>query len=62
MQPPSTWESLLIGALVILIVFWMRPGIKAAIVRSRQAKPDWRAVLMLLALVILFVMLLAALV
>jgi hypothetical protein len=62
MQPPSTWESLLVGALVILVIFWMSPGIKAALARSRDSKSDWPAALVPLALVILFVIFLIAMV
>lgn len=62
MQTPETWEMILIGALVILLIFWFRPGIKAALERSRQAEKDWKAVLIPLALVVLFVILLISLV
>ncbi|NOT11961.1 MAG: hypothetical protein HOP23_09040 [Methylococcaceae bacterium] len=55
MQTFSTWESLLLGAMVILVIFWMRPGIKAAIAQSRQTKSDWNSVLIPMALVVLFV-------
>jgi hypothetical protein len=58
----STWESLLLGAIVLLVIFWMGPGIKASIERSRKAKADWPALLTPLALVVLLVIFLIAMV
>lgn len=55
MEPPSTWESILIGLIALLMIFWFSPGIKASIERSRQAESDWGAVLLPLAVVVLFV-------
>jgi hypothetical protein len=55
MQTFSTWESILLGAMVILVIFWMRPGIKASMAQSREAKADWGSLLMPMALVVLFV-------
>jgi len=55
MEPPSTWESILIGLIALLVIFWFSPGIKASIERSKQAKSDWGAVLLPLAAVVLFV-------
>lgn len=62
MQNFSTWESLLLGAVVLLVIFWMKPGIKAAMEQSRQAKPDWMGLLVPLALVVLFVIFLVVMV
>lgn len=62
MQTFSTWESLLMGALVLLVIFWMTPGIKAAMEQSRQAKSDWMGLLVPLALVVLFVIILVVMV
>ena len=59
---PAWWEILLGGGLALLMILWFRPGIKAAIERSRIAKKDWPAVLIPLALVVLFVILLTQLV
>jgi hypothetical protein len=55
MQTFSTWETILLGAMVILVIFWMRPGIKSALAQSQQAKSDWSGVLIPMALVVLFV-------
>ncbi|WP_020159052.1 hypothetical protein [Methylobacter marinus] len=55
MEAFSSWESLLLGVMVLLIIFWMRPGIKASFEHSRKAPADWMAVLVPLGLVVLFV-------
>jgi hypothetical protein len=55
------WQQILlgIGAAVILFLFW--PGAKAALEKSRDAEnPDWKGVLIPVALVVLFVILLIA--
>jgi hypothetical protein len=56
------WEILLAGLVAVLIILLFRPGIKAALEHSRQAPKDWPAVLLPLALVVLFVLLLIAMV
>lgn len=62
MAPPNTWETIAFFALGIIVLLWFRPGIKAALGRSRQARErDWRAVAMALAAVVLFVLLLIVL-
>lgn len=62
MQPLSTWENLLLGALALLVIFWMKPGIKAALERSKTAQSDWPGLLIPLVLVVLFVLMLIAMV
>jgi hypothetical protein len=62
MQPLSTWENLLLGALALLMIFWMKPGIKAAMEKSKAAKSDWPGLLIPLVLVVLFVVFLIAMV
>lgn len=62
MGPLSTWENLLLGAAAILVIFWMGPGIKGAMEKSKTAKADWPGVLIPLALVVLFVLFLIAMV
>jgi hypothetical protein len=62
METFSTWESLLLGTLVLLVIFWMRPGIKASIEQSRNAKSDWPGLLVPIGLVVLFVIFLIAMV
>ena len=57
MEQMSTWEMLLLGALVVLVLFWVGPGVKASLEKSRMAENrDWAEVLIPLALVVLFVM------
>jgi hypothetical protein len=62
MEPLSTWENLLLGAVAILVIFWMSPGIQASIEKSKTAKADWPGLLIPLALVILFVLFLVSMV
>jgi hypothetical protein len=63
MQKLSTWEMVLLAALALLVLFWARPGVKAMLERSRQAKErDWAGLLVPLLLVIAFVLLLMKLV
>ena len=58
METATWWEILLGGLAAVLVLLWFRPGIKAAIERSRSAPKDWLAALIPLALVVLFVLLL----
>ena len=58
----SSWESLLLGVMVILIIFWMRPGIKASLEQSKKAEADWGGVLLPLGFVVMFVIFLVAMV
>ncbi len=63
MENMATWEIILTGMLVAALLFWMGPGIKETLRRSKEAeKKDWKAVLIPLALVILFVMFLISMV
>ncbi|MBL8259684.1 MAG: hypothetical protein JNM60_07755 [Candidatus Competibacteraceae bacterium] len=62
MEAAAWWEILLGGLAALLVLLWFRPGVKAAIERSRNAKKDWPAVLIPLALVVVFVLLLIRLV
>lgn len=62
METAPLWEMLLAGVLAALLIFWFRPGIKAAFERSQKAPKDWISVLIPLALVVLFVVLLILLV
>ncbi len=55
MEQPSTWQMLLYGVIALLVIFWFRPGIKAAMQRSKDAEKDWLAVLVPIAIVVLFV-------
>lgn len=55
MQSLSVWENVLLATLVLLVIFWFRPGIKASLERSRHAEKDWPAFLIPLGFVVLFV-------
>lgn len=55
MGPYSIWETLAIGALALLAIFWFVPGIRATLARSRQSEARWGDLIMPLGLVILFV-------
>jgi di/tricarboxylate transporter len=59
MEPLSLWEKLLLGVLVVLVLLWFRPGLKAAFSERRKASRDeWMSVLIPIALVAAFVALL----
>lgn len=58
----SVWENLLMGAIALLVIFWMKPGIKGALAQSRQAPSDWAGVLLPIGLVVLLVIFLIAMV
>ncbi len=61
MGPIPGWEKILIGILAVLVLLWFRPGIKAAMEQTREAKQkDWAGVLIPLGAVVLFVVLLIA--
>ena len=63
MQQLSTWEMLLLGGLVLLVLFWFGPGIRATLEKSRQAESrDWAGFLVPIVLVVLFVLFLIKLV
>ena len=55
MQDYSLWETITIGLIALLAIFWVSPGIKAALVRGKQVNADWPAVLIPLGVVVLFV-------
>ncbi len=57
MPEMSTWEMLLLGAMVVLVLFWLGPGIRATLEKSRQAQSrDWSGFLLPIAIVVLFVL------
>jgi len=59
MESMAVWEKLLIGALLVLLILWFRPGIKAAFKERRQAsQAEWMGALIPIALVAAFVVLL----
>jgi hypothetical protein len=62
MEAMSTWEMVLLGALVVLVLFWIGPGIKPMLEQSRKAEKDWAGLLIPIIAVILFVILLVSMV
>ncbi|MCP5158876.1 MAG: hypothetical protein H6974_01495 [Gammaproteobacteria bacterium] len=58
METTAWWELLLGGIVALLVILWFRPGIKAAMERSKTTQKDWPAVLIPIGLVVLFVILL----
>lgn len=54
----ALWEQILLGILVVLVLLWFRPGIRAAMKQSREAERDWGSVLLPVGVVVLFVLLL----
>lgn len=62
MNPPETWEMIAIGAVVLVVLFLIRPGLKQAFKQSREAtNKDWAGLILPIGLVILFVILLISL-
>lgn len=62
MEALSSGESIALGALVLLVLFWMGPGVKASLERSKNAESDWGAVLLPIGFVVIFVLFLIAMV
>lgn len=58
METAAWWEILLGGLVAVLVILWFQPGIRAAIERGKTARKDWSAVLIPLALLVLFILLL----
>ena len=51
----AMWESVLLGVMALGFIFWMGPGIKATLQRSKEAPKDWLGALVPIAGVVLFV-------
>jgi len=57
----NTWQAVLIGVLVLLVLLWWGPGIKESVRNTRRGTAEeWRSALLPIALVALFVVLLIA--
>jgi len=55
------WEQLLLGVMGLGIVFWLFPGIKATMEKSKNAEEKhWGTILLLAAAVIAFVIFLVS--
>ena len=63
MESMTGWQQVVLVGVVLLVLWWTLPGVKAALERSRQAeRRDWRGVLLPVGVVVIFVLLLIALV
>ena len=63
MDPLATWEKILLGLFAVVLVVWLGPGLKSAFRQSEaQQEKDWKAVIVPLLLVLLFVLLLISMV
>jgi hypothetical protein len=59
MESMGLWEKLLLGVLVVVVLLWFRPGLKAAFRERRHAsQAEWMSALIPIALVAAFVVLL----
>ncbi len=58
----SAMESLVLGALALLLLFWMLPCIEPAMERNKNLPTDWQSVLLPIGLVVMFVIFLIAMV
>lgn len=57
----ETWEKVLVGAIGLIVLLLVRPGIKKAFEQTGEAsRSDWVGLLFPLGLVVLFVALLLA--
>ena len=52
----SLWEKLALAGVALLIIFWVFPGIKPAMERSKDVPQDWKGLLLPIAGVVLFVL------
>jgi hypothetical protein len=56
MEQMSTFEMILLGIIVLGVLLWTGPGVKAMLQKSREAEnPDWAGALLPIVLVVLFV-------
>ncbi len=63
MEAMALWEQLLLGLLVVVVLVWFFPGLKHTLKTAPKATADdWKALLVPIGLVVLFVLLLLSLV
>jgi hypothetical protein len=58
----SIWENVLLGAIVLGIIFWMRPGIKSSFKMGEKVESDWLGLLVPIGMVVIFVIFLISMV
>jgi len=52
----DTWEKIVIGIFVVVLLFWLLPGTRQMIENSKDAPKDWKGLLIPIAAVVLFIM------
>ncbi|MDT8386881.1 MAG: hypothetical protein RQ736_05165 [Thiogranum sp.] len=63
MEQMALWEMVLLGIGVLLLLFWLGPGLKTAFQQRREAsREEWMSVLIPIAIVVAFVTLLIVLI
>ncbi|MGB5718819.1 MAG: hypothetical protein WBN81_17210 [Gammaproteobacteria bacterium] len=56
MEQLSTFEMIILGAVALGVLFWVGPGIKGMLEKSRQAEnKDWAGALLPILVVVIFV-------
>ncbi len=58
----SLWENILLGAIAIGVILWMKPGIKSSLLHGKNVESDWMGLLIPLGFVVMFVVFLIAMV
>ncbi len=58
----SMWENVLLGAMVLGIILWMKPGLKSSFKVGEKAESDWMGLLVPLGMVVIFVIFLISMV
>ena len=58
----SMWENVLLGAMVLGIIFWMKPGIKSSFQNGKNVESDWMGLLVPIGMVVIFVIFLISMV
>jgi len=49
------WESVVLGIIVLGVLFVFVPNIRSSMIRNRDVPSDWKAVIVPIGLVVLFV-------
>lgn len=54
-EPTGILEAILVGIIALLVIWWFRPGLRAAFQRSRSTEHHWGDLLLPIGWVIAFV-------
>ena len=52
----DTWEKVVIGIILVVLIFWLLPGTRQMIEKSKGAPKDWKGLLIPIVAVVLFIM------